>query len=146
MISISPDGEPGNEDSFLPTLSSNGEHVVFMSRASNLVEDDRNYSMDIFVRDVVNKKTYLVSVTSDGSQKAHESNYPTISGDGNLVTFYTGANFDSKDVNEIEDVYVHNIKTGETIWVSFPVSSSQTGENNQPKGGGNTPVISDDGK
>ena len=95
MVSVSPDGEPGNEDSFLPSFNSNGARVVFMSRADNLVEDDRNHQMDIFVRDIVNKDTYLVSISSDGTQGASENNYPTISGDGNLVTFYTRSNFDS---------------------------------------------------
>ena len=146
MVSVSPDGEPGNENSYLATLSSNGAYVVFMSKASNLVDDDRNHSMDIFVRDIVNRETYLVSITSDGLQKAHESNYPSISGDGNLVTFYTRADFDSDDVNQHDDVYLHNIRTGETIWVSAPIPSSQTGESNQPQGHGAPSVISENGE
>lgn len=50
-VSLSSNGTQGNWYSIVPSISANGLHVAFESRASNLVENDTNSENDVFVRD-----------------------------------------------------------------------------------------------
>jgi len=55
-------GTGGADQDALPVgVSSNGEFVLFESAADNLVDGDTNGAGDVFVRDVVNGTTILVS-------------------------------------------------------------------------------------
>jgi len=147
LVSISIDGEPGNGSSYETSISSNGQFVVFMSEASNLVESDRNHQQDIFVRDLINKKTYLVSVASDGTQGSQESGHPSISSDGKKIVFHSGNVFDSDDKNENGGIYLHDIDSEKTTWISKPVTNlDEEGNEIVYSGGGHNPVISGDGK
>ncbi|KEQ56404.1 fibronectin type III domain-containing protein [Marine Group I thaumarchaeote SCGC AAA799-N04] len=147
LVSVSTEDTPGNGDSFDNKISSNGKFVVFMSQASNLVENDRNHQQDIFVRDLINEKTYLVSVSSDGTQGAGESSNPSISGDGKRIVFATTNTFDSEDENEQVDIYLHELDSGITTWVSKPVQNFDDDGNEIEYEGGASwwPTISDDG-
>jgi hypothetical protein len=49
--SVGSDGAEGNDDSQFPSISADGRYVAFVSRASNLVSDDTNNALDVFVRD-----------------------------------------------------------------------------------------------
>jgi hypothetical protein len=48
VVSQTPEGAPPNKPSRLPTVSWDGQTVVFESLASDLVDDDRNLDFDIF--------------------------------------------------------------------------------------------------
>jgi len=50
-VSVSSAGTQGNLSSFLPSASSDGRFVFFLSAATNLVPGDTNGEWDIFVRD-----------------------------------------------------------------------------------------------
>ena len=50
----------GNDDSNLPTISSNCQFVAFESEASNLVGNDTNGFSDVFVRDLLAGTTTLL--------------------------------------------------------------------------------------
>lgn len=50
LLSRNEAGQIGNDDSQLPTISGDGQWVVFTSQADNLVADDTNNQQDIFVR------------------------------------------------------------------------------------------------
>ncbi|PYK96562.1 MAG: hypothetical protein DME19_19335, partial [Verrucomicrobia bacterium] len=77
----------GNGHSVSPALSSNGRYVVFESEASNLVANDTNGVSDVFLRDVQNGTTTLVSVDNAGGEGNGPSTSPLISGDGRYVAF-----------------------------------------------------------
>ncbi|AIE83904.1 TolB family protein [Fimbriimonas ginsengisoli] len=81
-------GEADSE-SLYPSISSDGRYVAFESNASNLVANDLNGSDDIFVRDMVANTTERVSVTTSGLELDGFSFCPSISNDGNVVTFAT---------------------------------------------------------
>jgi len=49
LASESSAGNRGNGDSTFPAITSDGELVAYRSRASNLVEDDNNLSLDVFL-------------------------------------------------------------------------------------------------
>src|SRR5258708_2226154 len=79
----------GAGSSFIPTFSANGQFVAFVSQANNLVtNDDLAPSLDVFLRDVANHKTSLVSVNSTGTGGGDgDSNFPTVSSNGQFVAF-----------------------------------------------------------
>ncbi|WP_432892680.1 hypothetical protein ACQPYH_17940 [Kribbella sp. CA-245084] len=78
-------------DSWEPEISADGRHVAFTSSATNLVVGDTNNTQDVFVRDLVTRRTERVSVTADGQQLDVYSSSPAISGDGRRVAFVTPA-------------------------------------------------------
>lgn len=51
QVSVSSDGQEGNDTSGVPSISADGRYVAFTSLASNLVSGDNNGWFDIFVRD-----------------------------------------------------------------------------------------------
>jgi Tol biopolymer transport system component len=114
-VSISTGGVEGNNDSYLSSISSDNRYVAFESYASNLVSGDDNGKWDIFVHNLDTGETKRVSVSTAGGQGDGDSRYPFISSDGLYVAFYSkAANLVSGDSNDSEDVFLHNLDTGET--------------------------------
>ena len=100
LVSVSTSGTGGaNSDANYPSVSANGQFIAFSSRASNLVPGDTNDAVDVFVRDVSNGVTRLVSVDVNGSAPADPnlssliplSGSPMISANGRYVTFASRA-------------------------------------------------------
>ncbi len=92
-VSVSSAGVQGNENCFRAAVSSDGEHVVFESEASNLVDDDTNGKQDVFVRDLASGLTVRLSASSAGVQGNNISERPGVSADGRYVTFSSDATF-----------------------------------------------------
>ena len=145
LISKDSAGVVGNDSSQDVSVSANGRYVYFASRATNLVGDDANGLQDGFVHDRVTGVTERVSVSTSGveadAQVEFGVNAGQISDDGRFVTFTTTAtNLDeiTPDTNGVDDVYLHDRITGETVRVSISPDLL-----NQP--GGLQPTISADG-
>ncbi|NOX91553.1 MAG: hypothetical protein GXP18_03620 [Gammaproteobacteria bacterium] len=87
-VNLSYDGSQGsyghNGERF--DMSSDGRYVTFASR-DNLVANDNNGQLDIFVRDLATGTTELISTAHDGSQADSISAYPGISANGRYVSF-----------------------------------------------------------
>ena len=75
--SLAPDGTDGNDDSTRPTLSSDGRFIAFESLATNLIPDDTNGHMDVFVHDRQSGLVTRVSVADDGAQTTRWSEAPS---------------------------------------------------------------------
>lgn len=118
------------------------QFVAFMSWASNLVDEDTNDVPDIFVHDRQTEETSRVSVTSDGTQADFYSTfYPSISAEGRYVAFESWAtNLVSGDTNEMGDIFVHDLQTGETTRVSVASGGTQANYFSE------SPSISADGR
>jgi Tol biopolymer transport system component len=115
--------------------------VVFDSSARNLVGGDTNAASDVFVHDRQTGQTTRVSVTTDGTQGNGHSTWPSISGDGQYVTFVSKAsNLVSGDTNGVSDVFVHDRKTGQ------PTRASTASDGTQGNGGSQNPSLSFDGR
>jgi Tol biopolymer transport system component len=71
-------------------ISGDGRYVVFTS-FSALVADDANLRGDVFVRDRAARTLERVSVSSAGTEGHGNSRTGSVSGDGRLVTFSSGA-------------------------------------------------------
>ena len=134
LVSVAPDGTPGNDFSVLTSMSSDGRFVAFYSAASNLVPDDTNNAIDIFVRDRQTGITELVSVATDGSLANGGSVWPSISDDGRYVAFSSSATNLVPNITNVashpEEIktFVRDRQTGITELVS--VSSDGTPANN----------------
>ncbi len=140
-ISVATNGQQGNGDSILPAINADGRFVAFQSWASNLVEGDTNNTWDIFVHDRLTGETKRVSVASDGVQANGKSESLSISGDGRFIAFSSiASNLTSNITNYKSDIFVHDMKTGETTQVS--VSS----DGKQGNGSSINPSISADGR
>ena len=127
LVSISIDGKAGNTKSRNPAISTNGCCIVFESAANNLVEDDSNEATDIFLRNIEQGKTEIVSLTARGQQANHRSYNPSISADGRYVVFNSPARnlvpVDNKRSNEHEwnfsDVFLRDRERGKTEIISI---------------------------
>jgi Tol biopolymer transport system component len=82
----------GNGMSSDPAISADGRYVAFTSTATNLVAGDTNGASDVFVRDLLEGTTQLVSVNTNGFSGHGASYSPMISPDGRAVLFHSRAN------------------------------------------------------
>jgi Tol biopolymer transport system component len=125
-LSLASDGTQGNNSSEYPSISADGRYVAFESGASNLVSGDTNGYWDIFVHDQTTGQTTLASVASDGTQGNGNSADPSISADGRYVAFRSIAtNLVSGDTNGSQDIFVHDLTTGQTQRVSVASDGTQ---------------------
>lgn len=125
--SVSSTGSQGNSYSESPVLTANGRNVAFSSEANNLVDNDGNEAMDVFVHDLLTGKTQRVSVDSAGAEGDGPSFSPAFSADGSLVAFASGAgNLVAGDTNGVYDIFVRNLKTGVTSRISVDSSGVES--------------------
>lgn len=103
----------------LPFLSNDGQVVAFQSAATTLVADDTTLNTDIFVHTVATGETSRVSVRSDGSEQAGESQAPFLNADGQLVAFQSTAQLAAADTNLLRDIYLHDRNTATTTRVNL---------------------------
>lgn len=126
VVSIASNGWKSNGDSEWSSISADGRYVAFASDATNLVEDDNNYDIDIFVHDRQTGETTRVSVASDGTEANDNSENPAISADGQHVAFQSRAsNLVAGDSNGVIDIFVHDRQSGTTTRVSVASDGSQ---------------------
>jgi Tol biopolymer transport system component len=140
-VSLSSGGMQTDKRSGRPAISADGRFVTFEAEATNLVEADTNGRVDIFVHDRRTGGTERVSVNSAADQGRGNSRNPSISANGRLVAFTSGArNLVRDDRNDEPDVFVHDRRTGRTEQVSLGSGGMQ---GNQPS---DAAAISDGGR
>jgi hypothetical protein len=123
-LSAGVSGAEANAGSFLATISSDGRFVAFDSDASNLVAGDDNGRADVFLLDRASGTITCVSRARDGSTGNGMSWYAVISGNGRTIAFVSSADdLVAADYNEVQDVYVHDIASGETRLASVGLVS-----------------------
>ena len=111
LASVSTDGAAGNGFAGAPDVSADGQRVVFVSAATNLVPNDTNEVWDIFVRDRAAKTTSRVTVGTDGSERRRGVSVPVISDNGRYVAYMDGAvNSAGGTANPVE-VSVYDLDT-----------------------------------
>src|SRR6185295_9694166 len=122
-------GAQSNRYSLHPAISADGSCVAFESAADNLVANDTNGLVDIFVRDSTTGITERVNVDSAGAEADGASFAPSISADGQYVAFESDAtNLIASDTNGKRDVFVHDRATGMTKRVSISSAGRQAKE------------------
>lgn len=141
MLSLSPEGIPGDGHSGRAGLSGAGRYVVFASAAANLVSNDRNGLQDVFLRDTELKSTTRLSVGRAGVESDGLSDRPAISRDGRYVAFHSaGATLVPNDRNGAFDVFVYDRETSQ-LELASQTSSGLRGNDDSAH-----PSISADGR
>jgi Tol biopolymer transport system component len=137
--------------SYAPQFSADGQHLVFISHANNLVTNDNLAPwLDVFVRDLAASNTVLVSVNTNGVGGGDaDANYAGISSNGRFVVFASRAgNLVAGDTNSAEDIFVRDLVAGTTRLVSVDLNGRSPFDPapalNIPLSG--NPMISADGR
>ncbi len=112
-----------------PVISRNGQAIAFTSASTNLVSDDTNGKVDVFVRNLVTNQTTLVSQDSSGAIGNSDSGNQSLSADGTRVAFTsTATNLVTGDTNAQPDVFVRDISTGQlSSGTTFLISRTPAG-------------------
>jgi Tol biopolymer transport system component len=127
-VSVSSTNAVSAKDTNDPAISADGRFVAFVTDASNLVDDDTNRSLDVFVRDRVAGTTERVSVNSAGAQANSASIDPAISADGRFIAFESGAsNLVAGGTNGAHpDIFVRDRLAGTTERVDVSSRGEET--------------------
>jgi Tol biopolymer transport system component len=121
LVSIGRDGVGGGRtDSWGPIVTPNGRYVVFNSAAKNLVSGDRNQASDVFLRDLRQGTTTLVSVSRNGKRTGSGASEALgVAASGRYVLFTSVAdNVAPGDRNQTDDVFLRDLRDGVTKIVS----------------------------
>ena len=146
----------GNDDSRYPIISANGNTVVFLSNATNLVANDNpsnnpNDDMNVFAWSRATGKLTLVTSNAQGTAPANDPNPQqfgtaeniSVSSSGDYIAYDSAATnlvSGENDINYTPNVYVYDLLTNKNILVS--AADSGGGIGNAPS---DDPVLSSDG-
>lgn len=132
LVSAATDGSFANGAATSPTITPDGRLAVFVSSASNLVANDTNGLVDIFVRDLAGGITTCVTtgavkpvrtVTYAGSTLVIAES-PVITPDGRYIAFFStndfglGVPFTNAPYYSLGEIYVRDLVANTTIWAS----------------------------
>lgn len=130
-----------------PMMSADGRFVVFESADANLVANDRNRATDVFVRDLEDGLSELISghhpPLATATPNALSSLSPfSSSADGYRIAFASDAdNIVANDTNQFRDVFVRDLLNATNLLVSVSTNSLASGN-----GQSFDPAMSGDGR
>jgi Tol biopolymer transport system component len=144
LVSVAADGSWGNGASTDPVMTPDGRYVAFVSAANNLVAGDTNGIADVFVRDLVNGATRLVSTGASGV----DVSAPVMTPDGRFVAYACttpgfAAGLGSSATGE---VYVCDMVSNVTIWASTNAANMAKSVLSLSSAACYHPAISDNGR
>ncbi|MDO9180711.1 MAG: cadherin-like domain-containing protein, partial [Agitococcus sp.] len=118
-ISTDATGKQANGESFGVVFSADGTKVLFESVASNLVANDNNEKIDVFLKDLKTGEITLVSANGSAEGFNGNSYAVALSADGTKVLFNSDANNAAiSDTNNVTDAFIKDLTTGEITRVS----------------------------
>ncbi len=125
--SVSPDAAAGNESSYSPSISADGNRVAFASGAKNLIPNDLNGYQDVFVRDIDAHETLAASWTAYDQGNSYSYSC-CISDDGAMVAYSSGAtNLVPNDTNGQYDAFLATkFVVGQTTYMTGRVQFDST--------------------
>jgi Tol biopolymer transport system component len=142
-VSVNAAGEEANNHSNWPALSADGRYVAFRCGSANLIPDDPDNFMDIFIKDRETGAVERVSIAGEigiplGSAPRH---YPTLSADGRYIAFDSSAsNLVTGDTNSQTDVFMKDRATGTIERLSVSTAGGQGSHHSE------APSLSADGR
>ena len=140
-VSVRTNGDEGNGDSFDPSISADGQVVVFQSTATNLANRCSNGNSHIFTHNLVTGETSCVSVNNEGNQSNGNSALARVSGDGRFVVFQSDpTNFTARCSNGFVHIFVRDTVEGRTTCASIDNHGNQGNHDSVQ------PSISSDGR
>lgn len=135
MVSVSSDGEPANAYIQRPSISDDGQHVVFETQATNLAargaseracpiqNENHGSCFDIYLHELQSRKTELISVdtqeeTGPSNKSFPVTNSPVVTPNGRFVIFEGNGDL-APGTNLLDPgVYVRDRETGRTEQVA----------------------------
>lgn len=136
-------GQAESTCSGFPSISGDGRYVAFNCEDANLVPDDTNLMLDVFIHDTLTGITELASLGSGGEPTNGDSHVSpnALSADGGTLSYSSiASNIVRKDKNDFHDIFVYDRARGTTERVN--VSASGKEANNNSFSG----QLSDDGR
>ncbi len=125
-VSTDNNGVESNNISSSPSVSADGRYVAFLSAASNLVANDTNGMVDLFIKDTQTGAIQRVSTDSSGNQSNNHTTSGMISADGQHIVFSsTASNLVANDTNNQSDIFLKNTQTGAIQRVSTDSANAQ---------------------
>ncbi len=100
VASVDASGSYANGSNQSPAISDDGQYVAFRA-TSNLTTQDSNGTDDVYIRDLKNSTTQLVSVNPSNNHAVGWAQQPAISQDGSHVAYYTSAEDSTADGSPI---------------------------------------------
>lgn len=146
LLDVSTTGGVANQTSgYPPVFSQDGRYVVWASGATNLVSTPATTGNgQVYVRDIKNGTTTLISKNSSGTPANYQVADPSISANGRYIVYTSSANNLTPEYNlgNYHHVYLHDTKTGTTQLVD----KDSSGNFNYHRRWASFPKVSDDGK
>jgi Tol biopolymer transport system component len=136
-------GATANDDIGSASLSADGAHVAFDTRATNLGDGATGARRQVHVRDLGKGTTRLASVSNGGTAANSDADQASIDADGTRVAFVSAAtNLASTPLPPNSDqVWVRDLTRGSTI-----LASRTDGPNGAPgTGSSDSPALSSNG-
>lgn len=137
LYAILPSTSTGN--TINPGFSADGKKLVFSSSDLNLVADDTNGAIDVFVKDLITGSISRVSSASSGAQavsagntlspnKLPDSYQPFFNSDGSKVVFTSNANdLVANDTNGRADTFIKDLVTGAVRLIPTEMPEARSG-------------------
>jgi Tol biopolymer transport system component len=126
-ISTDMAGNEADGDSDKPAISADGRFIAFSSDATNLVPDDTNGQVDVFLKDAQTGAISLISTNAAGEQGDEANGFTSlaISADGRYVAFDSrSTNMVPDDTNQKADIFLKDTQTGQIT----PISADPSGQ------------------
>lgn len=135
-------GQATDGDSIQVSISGDGSRIVFASVNTHLIQNDGNFSRDVFLYERKTRAVSRISVDSAGNQVVGNCWQPSISGDGDHVVFSSSSTVltSPPPMNGTQHIYMHTISTGETIFISESTSGTESDDASEE------PDVSADGR
>lgn len=129
-VSVDSSGAEGNSYSWFGGMASDASAVCFYSAATNLVGNDFNNKVDIFLHDMTTLATTRISTDPSGNDSDGNSVIPRMSSDGRFTVYRSAAtNLIPNDTNGFEDVYVYDRAAGVSDRVSIDSYGGEANDN-----------------
>jgi Tol biopolymer transport system component len=120
LLSRAPNGNAANGASKLAYISADGTSVAYTSSATNIVRGSGELGLDnVFLHRIGAGTTELVTKAPDGTASNYYSVVGSVSADGDLVSYRSGAdNLVHDDTNGSDDVFLYNASTRTNLLIS----------------------------
>lgn len=133
-ISETATGQPADKPCNDPSISADGQFVVFTSGASNLWPGVPNLINQIYLWDAATNTIELISKSAAGVPGTQASAVPTISDDGRWIVFQSDApNLVPGDTNNQPDIFLYDRHTSTLKRVNLtPLGQQANGASRRP--------------
>jgi Ca2+-binding RTX toxin-like protein len=100
------------------TLSATGRYQFFLTDSYDMIVGDANGASDVFRRDTATGAVVRADLDSASAELSGGVYTYATSADGRLIAFETPSAAVAGDTNGLSDVYLRNLDTGQTTWIS----------------------------